>query len=68
MTNSDKNKVTLRDVYQAVQDFRDEVRDTYVTKDEFRPVMKVVYGLVTLILTVVVGAIIALVIIKTPIV
>lgn len=66
MTN-DNGKVTLRDVYQAIQDFRDEIRETYVTKAEFAPVMRVVYGLVTLIITAVVTALIALVINKNPI-
>ncbi|MCG3203932.1 MAG: hypothetical protein KCHDKBKB_00609 [Elusimicrobia bacterium] len=65
MTN-DNAKVSLRDIYQAIQEFRDEVRETYVTKAEFAPVMRVVYGLVTLIISAVFMAIIALVISKTP--
>lgn len=66
MTSDNGGKVTLRDIYTAVQEFRDEIRETYVTKAEFAPVMRVVYGLVTLILTAVVAALIGLVIIKTP--
>ena len=36
--------------------------DTYVTKIEFSPVKKIVYGLITIILIAVVGAIVSLVI------
>lgn len=57
-----KENVSLKDIYQAIQDFRDEVKDSYVTKDEFQPVKAIAYGLVTLILTGVVGALLATVI------
>ena len=33
-----------------------QLQETYVTKNEFDPIKKVVYGLVTIILTAVVGA------------
>jgi hypothetical protein len=39
-----------------------KVSQNYVSKDEFEPVRKIVYGLVTLILIAVVGALVALVI------
>jgi len=39
-------QVTLKTIYDAIQDFRDEVRNTYVTKDEFSPVRSIVYGMV----------------------
>lgn len=57
-----KTNVTLRDIYQAINDFRDEVREGYVTKAEFDPVRAISYGLVGLIMMGVVGAILATVI------
>lgn len=39
-----------------------KVSQNYVSKDEFEPVRKIVYGLVTLILIAVVGALVALVV------
>lgn len=39
-----------------------KVSQNYVSKDEFEPVRKIVYGLVALILIAVVGALVALVI------
>lgn len=39
-----------------------QVGSQYVTKDEFEPIKRVVYGMVALILTAVVGGLIALVI------
>jgi len=44
-------QVTLKTIYDAIQDLRDEVKDTYVTKDEFTPVRMVAYGLVGTIVT-----------------
>lgn len=41
-----------------------EVQSQYVSKDEFEPVKRLVYGLVGLILVAVVGAILALVIVR----
>lgn len=60
MTDSDK--VTLRDIYQAVTALRDEISDTYVTKEEFWPVRTIVYGGAGIVLTSVVGAIVYLVV------
>ena len=40
------NKVTLKTIYDAIEAFRDEVRETYVTKDEFLPVKMIAYGIV----------------------
>lgn len=39
-----------------------KVSQNYVSKDEFEPIRKIVYGLVSLILIAVVGALVALVI------
>jgi len=45
-----KNNVTIREVYDLVEKFRNEVKDNYVTQNEFKPVRAVVFGLVGLIL------------------
>jgi len=55
-------QVTLKTIYDAIQDFRDEVRDTYVTKDEFTPVRLITYGIVGVVLMAVGGAIISIVV------
>jgi len=39
-----------------------KVSNNYVTKEEFEPIKKIVYGVVSLILVAVVGALVALVI------
>lgn len=66
---NDKNEVTLavmgqdiRYIKKSVDDLNDKVDHNYVTKDEFRPVKSLVYGLVGLILVSVVGALLALVV------
>jgi len=55
-------QVTLKTIYDAIQELREEVKDTYVTKDEFNPVRSILYGMVGLILTGVVVAILATVV------
>ena len=55
-------QITLKTIYDAVQDLRDEVKDTYVTKDEFTPVKLVTYGIVGIVLMAVGGAIISIVV------
>ena len=44
MANNDK--VTLKTIFDSVEGLRTEVRQTYVTKDEFRPVKSIAYGAV----------------------
>ena len=39
-------QVTLKTIYDAIQEFRTEVKDTYVTKDSFLPVKMIAYGIV----------------------
>ena len=56
------NRVTIRDVYEQIENFREEVRDTYVSKSEFWPVKTIVYGIVGTSLLAVLGAIVAQVI------
>ena len=55
-------QVTLKTIYDAIQDLRDEVHQTYVTKDEFTPVKMITYGIVSTILLSVAGAILTLVV------
>ena len=52
-------KVTIRDVYEQVDKLRGDIEENYVTKAAFTPVKLLVYGFVTLLMTAVVGAIIA---------
>jgi ABC-type phosphate transport system permease subunit len=44
------------------EEFKDMVNGAFISRAEFEPVRKLVYGLVTLILTTVFGSILALVI------
>ena len=53
------NSISLIDIYNAINDFRDEVRGTYATKEEVAPIKATVYGLVSLLLTAVVVALVA---------
>jgi len=55
-------QVTLKTIYDAIQDMRDEVKATYVTKDEFTPVKMISYGIVSTVLLSVAGAILTLVV------
>lgn len=48
---------SLKDIYDAINNLRDEVRCTYVTKDEFQPVKAIAFGLAGIILTTVIGLI-----------
>ena len=57
-----KQEVTLRDIYESIEDFRCEVRNTYVTKDEFHPVKAIAFGMVGLIVVGVLGALVATVV------
>lgn len=61
-----KQEVTIRDVYNLIQDFRQEIKGEYVEKTEFgariAPLEKVVYGIVSLILISVTTALIATVV------
>jgi len=56
MTN---NKKTTADVYSLVEKLRAEVREIYVTKAEFGPVKAIVYGMVGVITTAVLVALVA---------
>lgn len=64
-----KEDISIRDIYNAVNSLRSEIKECYVSKDEFinriTPVERLVYGMVGIILIAVIGAILALVINKT---
>jgi len=47
---------------KELKNLEDLIAGHYVTKDEFEPIKKVVYGLISVILLAVIGAIMALVI------
>jgi hypothetical protein len=57
-----KPDISLHDIYNAINDFREEVRGTYVTKDEFAPIKLIVFGLVGSVLITVLGAVITTVV------
>jgi hypothetical protein len=52
----------LQYLKQEIRDIKDSVTGSYVTKEEFSPVKKIVYGLVSVILLAVGGALINLII------
>lgn len=51
-------------IKRDVADIKTNVEHGYVTKDEFEPVRKLVYGLVGIILVAVVGALVGLVVMR----
>lgn len=51
-------------IKKDIADIKDTVSKNYITREEFDPIKKVVYGLVSLILIGVVGALMALIINK----
>jgi len=52
----------LEYIKNEVSNLRSDIHDGYITKTEFEPVQRLVYGMVGIILVAVVGALIALVI------
>ena len=54
-----KQNITLTDVYQALNEFRDEVREIYVTKAEFLPVKMIAFGIIGAASTAVLMAVLA---------
>ena len=49
-------------IKDSVKDINTKLNDNYVSQDQFEPVKRIVYGLVSVILLAVVGAVTALVI------
>lgn len=53
------DNISLKDIYNAINDFREEARGTYATKEEVAPIKATVYGLVSLLLTAVIVSLVA---------
>jgi len=51
-------------IKKDVSEIKTKIDSDYVTKEEFIPVQRVVFGLVALILTAVVGALVGLVVLR----
>ena len=69
MKDDDSNNVKLAVITNDLSYIKEKlnavdekVSKNYVTKDEFAPIKQIVYGLVSLILVAVVGALVALVV------
>ena len=54
----------VENIESKVINIEQKLEGHYVTKEEFDPVKKIVYGLVSIVLVAVIGAILALVIVK----
>lgn len=70
-TKSDETKLAVMQndltyIKEKLNAVDNKVSSHYVSKEEFEPVKNIVYGLVTLILVAVVGALIALVVGARP--
>ncbi len=68
-TNQKGNDTNLRIIANDIGYIKDDIKEikysissNYVTKDQFEPIKKIVYGLVSLILVAVVGALVSLVV------
>lgn len=57
---------SIKYIQRDIALINDKLDDKYVTKDEFRPVRNVVYGMVGIILTAVILALVYLVIHRPP--
>ncbi|MBU0847062.1 hypothetical protein KKH23_07700 [Patescibacteria group bacterium] len=51
-------------IKKEVEDISEKLEDNYITRQEFDPVKKVVYGIIAIILTSVMAALVALVVLK----
>lgn len=54
----------MKHISKDVTEIKSTLRGSYVSKDEFEPIKKIVYGLVSLILVTVVGGLMGLVILQ----
>lgn len=59
-------EVSIKYIQRDIAEIKEKLADKYVTKDEFDPVKRLVYGLVGLILVAVIGALLAFVIRPAP--
>lgn len=62
MSEKETIDVKIEYIKQDIHEIKNKLDKNYVTQNEFEPVKRVVYGLVTLILVAVVGALVGLVI------
>lgn len=66
MTKSEDNLAVIANdigyMKRDIAEIKQTVTHSYVSKDEFEPIKKIVYGLVGLILVAVVGALVSLVV------
>ena len=53
------DKVTIREVYALIKELRTDIKDGFVTRDEFRPVKAIAFGMVAIIMLAVFTAILA---------
>ena len=63
-TNTDLIVYKIDELKSQFQDLEKKLDGNYVTKEQFAPVQRIAYGLVTIILTGVVGAVLAIVLRK----
>lgn len=54
----------VANIKEGVRDIKTKLEQDYITKEAFEPIKKLVYGLVSLILIAVVGALMKLVLLK----
>ena len=59
--NIDVIATKIEYIARDINDIKAKLEDNYVTRDEFAPIKQIVYGMVSVILLAVVGAIVALV-------
>lgn len=60
--NIDVIATKIEYIARDVSDIKSKLDDNYVTIDQFEPVKRIVYGMVSVILLAVIGAVVALVI------
>jgi subtilase family serine protease len=60
--NIDVIALKLQYIQNDIKDIKDKLDKDYVTQDQFSPVAKLVYGLVSVALVAIVGAVISVVI------
>ena len=59
--NIDVIAYKISDIQEDVKDIKGKLEAHYVTNEQFEPVKKIVYGMVSVILLAVIGAVVALV-------
>jgi archaellum component FlaC len=54
----------IRDTVERLEESIDDIKKAYVTKEEFSPVKSVAYGMVSIVLVTVMGALLSLIVLK----